>query len=357
MAIRRFETDEVDPFARGVEIGRFSADGIAWNLRSYRELFQVVGVDDGDLTRIGLTALENIERWSPALGAEARGLAEGAGVEPWEIGMLNARTEILATVGAIGEGECSTVVTLDEGRAPWTMQTWDWHDVSNEDQLVVRARVSADREVRYLTEFGILGKVGVNDAGLGSHFNILNHDDDGGTIGVPVHAVARAVLDGAENLEDAIRIARSAPVSASTVLTVVSGDAEGGRAVSIELSPSGAAVVEPDADGLLVHTNHFLDGALAEGEMVPAKSSTFPRLTHLRDRAARLRTADPVARAQAMLVHEADGAAVCCHPDPTLTFEHRWETLVTIGIDVERGQLQFHEGGPCQVTREGWQIF
>ncbi|WP_226531812.1 C45 family autoproteolytic acyltransferase/hydolase [Microbacterium paraoxydans] len=357
MTIRRFETDEVDPFARGAAIGRFSAEGIVWNLRSYRELFTVVGVDAGDLPRLGLAALENIERWSPALGAEARGLAEGAGVQPWEIGMLNARTEILAIVGAIGEGECSTVVTLDQGRAPWTMQTWDWHDVSNDDQLVVRARVRPDREVRYFTEFGILGKVGVNDAGLGSHFNILNHDDDGGEIGVPVHAVARRVLDDARDFDDAIRIARSAPVSASTVLTVVAGDAEGGRAVSIELSPGGAAVVHPDEDGLLVHTNHFLDATLAEGEMVPDKSSTFPRLTHLRERSARLRTADPVARAQAMLVHEADGAAVCCHPDPALTFEHRWETLTTIGVDVERAELQFHEGGPCRVTREGWQSF
>ncbi|WEK61532.1 MAG: C45 family autoproteolytic acyltransferase/hydrolase [Candidatus Microbacterium colombiense] len=357
MAIRRFETDEVDPFARGVEIGRFSADGIAWNLRSYRELFEVVGVAAADLPRIGLTALENIERWSPPLGAEARGLAEGAGVEPWEIGVLNARTEILATVGAIGEGECSTVVTLADGRAPWTMQTWDWHDVSNADQLVVRARVRPDREVRYFTEFGILGKVGVNDAGLGSHFNILNHDDDGDGIGVPVHAVARGVLDGADDIDEAIRIARSAQVSASTVLTVVSGGAGGGRAVSIELSPSGAAVVEPDDDGLLVHTNHFLADALAEGELVPATSSTFPRLTHLRDRSELLRTADPVARAQAMLVHESDGAAVCCHPDPSLTFEHRWQTLLTIGIDVEGGHLEFHPGGPCTVTREEWQIF
>ncbi len=357
MAIRRFETDEVDPFARGAAIGRFSADGVAWNLRSYRELFAAVGVSEEDLPGIGRRALENIERWSPALGAEARGIAAGAGVEPWEIGMLNARTEILATVGAIGEGECSTVVALDAGRAPRTMQTWDWHDVSNEDQLVVRARLSADREVRYFTEFGILGKVGVNDAGLGAHFNILNHQDDGGAVGVPVHAVARAVLDGADDIAGAIRVARSAAVSASTVLTVVAGGARGGQAVSIELSPSGAVVVTPDEDGILVHTNHFLDAVLAQGEMVPATSSTFPRLRRLQERRDRFRTDDPVARAQAMLLHEADGAAVCCHPDPALSFEHRWETLITIGIDVERGRLQFHEGGPCRVTREGWQSF
>lgn len=357
MAIRRFETDEVDPFARGAAIGRFSADGVVWNLRGYRELFGVVGVVADDLPEIGRMAHERIEAWSPALGAEMRGLAEGAGVELWEIGMLNARTEILATVGAIGEGECSTVVTLADGRSPRTMQTWDWHDVSNSDQLVVRARVGPEREVRYFTEFGILGKVGVNDAGLGAHFNILNHDDDGDGIGVPVHAVSRAVIDGATDIDGAIRIARSARVTASTVLTVVSGDSRRGRAVSIELSPSGAAIVHPDADGLLVHTNHFLDSTLAQGEMVPATSNSFPRLTHLRDRSEQLRTEDPVARAQAMLVHDVDGAAVCCHPDPALTFEHRWETLLTIGIDVENGRLEFHEGGPCQVTRDGWQTF
>lgn len=358
MTIRRFETDELDPHARGVALGRFGADEIAANVAGYTELFTVVGVRPDDLPGLGRAAAERIEVWAPDLGAELRGQAEGAGLELWQLGLLNARTEVLATVGAIGEGECSTSVVLPEIGPPRTVQTWDWHDVSNDDTLVVRYRARPGHEVRYFTEFGILGKIGVNSAGIGVHFNILNHASDGDGIGVPVHAVARQVLEQATTLDDAIGIARSAAVTASTVLTIVSYRDGRADAACVELSSGGTAVVRPADDRILLHTNHFLDDTLAAGEMVPGTSSTYPRLQHLRDRLDALTSSDAVERASVgMLVHEADGAPVCCHPDPALSFEHRWQTLLTIALDVEGGHLQFHEGGPCTVTRESWELF
>lgn len=357
MTVRRFETDELDPYARGVALGRFGAEEIAANVAGYRELFEVVGVLPDDLPGLGRQAADTIEAWAPDLGAELRGQADGAGLELWQLGLLNARTEILATVGAIGEGECSTSVVLPETGPPRTVQTWDWHDVSNDHTLVVRYLARPGHEVRYFTEFGILGKIGVNSAGLGVHFNILNHSGDGEGIGVPVHAVARQILERAISLDAAIEIARSATVTASTVLTVVSYRDGRADAACIELSPGGTAVVRP-VDGVLLHTNHFLDDALAAGEMVPGTSSTYPRLGHLRDRLGALTSEDAVERASVgMLVHEADGAPVCCHPDPALSFEHRWQTLLTISLDLAGGHLQFHDGGPCTVTRDSWQVF
>lgn len=358
MTVRRFETDELDPYTRGLALGRFGAEEIAANVAGYSELFAVVGVIDGDVPGLGEQAIARIDAWAPHLADELRGVADGAGLELWQIGMLNARTEVLATVGAIGEGECSTVVVLPETGAPRTVQTWDWHDVSNDETLVVRYLARPGHEVRYFSEFGILGKIGVNSAGIGVHFNILNHAGDGDGIGVPVHAVARAVLDRATTLEEAVDLARSAAVSASTVLTIVSYADGRAEALCVELSSGGTAVVRPADDGFLLHTNHFLDAALAEGDLVPATSNTYPRLTLLGERRLALSSTDPVERASVgMLVHEAEGAPVCCHPDASLSFEHRWQTLLTIALDVEGGHLEFHEGGPCTVTRESWQVF
>ncbi|GIT79793.1 hypothetical protein LLS1_14620 [Leifsonia sp. LS1] len=357
MTVRRFETTQTDPFLRGEELGRAFADGIAANIAGYTELFEVVGVAADDLPALGLTAIERLASWRPALADELHGLAAGSGRAAWELGMLNARTEILATVGAIGEGECSTSVYLPETGAPRTVQTWDWHDVSNDDTLVVRSRTAEGREVRYFTEFGILGKIGVNNDGVGVHFNILNHAEDGGGMGVPVHAVARGVLDGAGTLEEAVAIALSAEVTASTVLTIVAASAAGPQAVSVELSPGGHATVLPSDGGLLLHTNHFLDDRLAAGELVPGTSSSYRRLDRLRERRASLSSSDPLRRVAGMLIHEADGAPVCCHPDPHLAFEHRWQTLLTISLDLEHAHLQFHEGGPCTASRESWQVF
>jgi isopenicillin-N N-acyltransferase-like protein len=357
MTVHRFESETADPFDRGVELGEFGAAQIAANVESYSELFEAVGVGRDQLREIGMAALTRIAAWSGDLSAEIAGYAFGARVEPWMIGLLNARTEVLATVGAMGEGECSTVVVLPPSGAPRTVQTWDWHDVSNDETLVVKYVARAGHVVRYFTEFGIVGKVGVNSAGIGVHFNILNHTADGDGIGVPVHVVARAVLDRATSLEEAIEIIGSAAVTASTVLTVVEFVNGVSRAASVELSPAGVGVVHTPADGFLVHTNHFLDPVLAHSEMVPPTSSSYPRLRLLHERHGALAAMDPLQRAVAMTVHESDGAPVCCHPDPAQTFENRWQTLLTISLDVENSALQFHEGGPCTATRETWQVF
>lgn len=200
----------------------------------------------------------------------------------------------------------------------------------------------------------MLGKIGVNDAGLGVHFNILSHQDDGESIGVPVHAVARRVLDEAATVAETVDLARSARVSASTVLTVVTYDGRHGEAASIELSPRGTAVVRPDADGVLLHTNHFLDPELALGEEAAAAASTHPRYKRLSDRRELIVSADPARWLELMRVHEEDGAPLCCHPKPGLEFQHQWRTLLTLMIDLGGRRLRYHAGEPCTATDDSW---
>ncbi|MBN9326030.1 MAG: hypothetical protein J0I87_03820, partial [Cellulomonas sp.] len=115
----------------------------------------------------GEQACAAIESWAPDLARELTGLAKGADVEAWQLGMLNARTEILATVGPLGEGECSTAVRLVPGAAPRTIQTWDWHDELDSAKTLVETPGPDGRTVKYFTEAGLLGKIGVSDAGVG----------------------------------------------------------------------------------------------------------------------------------------------------------------------------------------------
>jgi isopenicillin-N N-acyltransferase-like protein len=211
--------------------------------------------------------------------------------------------------------------------------------------------------VKYFTEFGLLGKIGLNGAGVGLHFNILNNRDDGGHVGVPVHAVARRVLEEASTLDEAVALAQSAEVSASTVLTVIAFDGALADAAFVELSPRRTAVIPAGGERLLVHTNHFLDEELSKGELSLDRSSTYPRRRMLTERADELTQRDPVRRAEALAIHAADGAEVCCHPDPALPFQLRWESLITIGLDLEASTLEFHDSRPCRVRRESWQSF
>ncbi|TKG71792.1 C45 family autoproteolytic acyltransferase/hydolase [Prauserella endophytica] len=337
--------------ARGRALGEACRDGIHETFAGYASLFAAHGLHPHHVRDHGRKALAEVGAWAPYLADEIAGIAEGSGLSAWKVGALNARTEILAAADVTGEGECSTSVVLPgDGTPPRTVQTWDWHDVLRDAMLAWTLEPAPGRRVATFTEHGVVGKIGVNDAGLGVHFNVLRHRSDSADIGVPVHVVARRVLDEATTVADAVRIARSARLSASTVLTVVTHD----DARCLELSPAGVAEVYPE-DGFLTHANHFLDPELSRGERTTADvSSTFERGTWLRERAAALRADDLTERAHALRAHGEDGAPVCAHAEETLPAHQRWESLATISIDVTDRRLHVHRGGPCQVGEESW---
>jgi isopenicillin-N N-acyltransferase-like protein len=267
---------------------------------------------------------------------------------------LNARTEVFAVAGGTAVTECSTVVELQgvDGSA-LAAQSWDWHEELADGWHVQSVRSDVGSYVG-LSEFGMLAKIGVNSAGLGIHFNLLRHESDAQPgygdgsealrAGVPVHLVAAAILGGATTLSEAVDLVHSAPVSASTVITVVTPE----EAASLEMSPAGVGVVEP-FDGWLVHTNHFLDPRLAEGEAVTQfVTTTFEREDLLRSRAKALTGPQDVDELATLLcAHAEDGAAVCRHPGPEDPHGYRSATLATVVLDPERRRAHVSEGGPC----------
>ncbi|MEU8103693.1 C45 family peptidase [Nonomuraea muscovyensis] len=348
-----FTSSRLDAAGRGREFGARWRTAVHANLDGYLKLFAAGGTGPGRVRELAERALASTAAWAPALADEIGGIAAGAGLEPWQVAALNARTEILAAARAVGEGECSTAVVLGGGRPPRTVQTWDWHDQLRDAPLLWAFEPRSGHRVRTFTEIGVLGKIGVNSAGLGVHFNILRHSADHAEAGVPVHAVARRILDEAISLDEATEIARSARTSASTVITVVT--LEGVRA--LEICPAGVGVVEAGAGGVLLHTNHFLDDGLAVGEdLGTERPGTYARLAHLEERAGELGDPDPTARARAMTAH-APEAAVCAHPDPDLPFDQRWETIAVISLDLPAGALRVHRGRLCQVAGTTWQTF
>ncbi len=346
--------DSADPGERGRQRGRFAADPLAASWPTYLDIFTATAESYGlpavDVRAVGSACEQPLREWSPQLWEEVGGVAAGAGIDPLDVLALNARTEVLAHARAT-LGECSTVVELagPTGSAV-SIQTWDWHaELASGWHL---QRVRGDRYAFVgLTEFGILAKIGVNEAGVGLHFNMLHHRSDasgheaGAVVGgVPVHLIARRVLGQAGSLAEAVEIIESAPVCASTVLTVVDGSA----AVAVEVSPAGAAVVAPE-NGWLVHTNHFLDSRLATGEGVADEGvTTFDRERLLTERVKGVgRPLDIEGLRRLLDAHDEDGAPVCRHPDGASAIGFRTETLAVIGLDSAARQVQVSAGGPC----------
>lgn len=117
-------------------------------------------------------------------------------------------------------------------------QNWDWHPDLASSTLVWVVEHPGGRFAT-LTEAGMLGKIGLNDAGLGVGLNLLTTTADGGAEGVPIHALLRAVLERCPSVEAAVELLCGATVRASSAVTV----ATTGDAVTVELSPGGPNVI------------------------------------------------------------------------------------------------------------------
>ena len=245
--IRYYRSAPASPRDRGRDFGAAHALRIAETARAYDALFAATAGQAVDVGPLGDEALASIREFSAACAAEIEGIAEGAGLPAGQVAALNARTEILATLRVRQRGECSTVVRLgDQGQPPLALQTWDWHDRFADSWLVWTVEHPDGHVVHTLTEYGVLGKIGVSSAGLGINLNILHHADDGGPARVPVHVLARNLLDSARNIGQALELIGATPVSASSALTITAAGADEPTAITAEVFPGGPRFVTPD---------------------------------------------------------------------------------------------------------------
>ncbi|UQX89213.1 C45 family peptidase [Jatrophihabitans telluris] len=356
--VTRFVSEPASPRHRGEQFGEAHREPIARTLSAYSELFSAVTTDQSwSLPAFGAQALDRIEAWTPELAEELHGIARGCGQTATTIAALNARTEILAALrnkgGARTPGECSTIVALGADHMV-AVQNWDWFVGMAGNWLVWEIEHADGRRTTTVTEYGILAKIGVNSAGVGALFNILHHRADGhGPVGVPVHVIARAVLDTAVDVDSALSLVSSATVSASTALTVMGPGAEGPTAVTAEIWPGGPSFV-PALDDLLLHTNHFLAPEAAEGDTEPTDApDTIARYEVLqRELVGRGHELD-VAGAVAVLTDHAGGSgALCCHPDPADPQTEQYQTLATVRLDLAQAAVHCTAGTPCLASTE-----
>ncbi|WP_349827032.1 C45 family peptidase [Brevibacterium litoralis] len=339
---------------RGTSRGRAAAAGIRYALDAYTTLFATKGIDARAQEEAARASLAALEDWDPGQVQELGAVAAAAGLEDWQVGLLAARTEVL-TLADSDPQECSTLAFRGAERS-FSVQTWDWNvefaEVWHLHTVDALTAGSAPADHRALhahagfAEYGMLGKIGMNDAGIGVHLNILKNTADVPG-GVPVHAILTAVLERAGTVEEAIDLVLSAPTTSSSVITVTGP----GRSVMIELSPTGKQVIE--ADGWLVHTNHFVGTELQEGAAeLSATSTSQARYALLTDRVADAPAPTSTADFLPLLSTSGDQAPVCCVVDPAKPFGQRSGTLVTVQLDPDARRVVLNPGNPKDTREE-----
>ena len=229
---------EQEPFARGERFGREQSGRVAHSVRAYLAMIRARrGWRRERVLEEALRYAAPIERYAPHLLAEMRGIAEGSGHALAEILTINARTELL--YGAAALPECTAVGVIPPASADGHVrlaQNWDWHPSMAGAMVLWAIRRPDGPDLLTLAEAGMVGKIGVNAAGLAMCINLLVSDHDGPEPAVPMHVILRRLLEAAGTVDEAIGLLAATPRASSC--NHLLADRRGGLA-SVEATPMG----------------------------------------------------------------------------------------------------------------------
>lgn len=253
------------------EIGRKHGEQgkaeVMQSLETYEKLFYgYSGINWNQAREQALTHIKAIETMHPHFIEEMEGLAEGAGVDFEDILVLNARSEIaLANYGhsnkLFADGCTAIGVTPPVSKETIIGQNWDWKASQANSLLLLEIEQTGLPTIKMVTEGGIIGKIGMNSAGIGVCLNALITNKK--TDQIPIHLGLRSVLNS-YTLDEAIAAIDNGKM-ASTANFLIGSDAGDGKATaaSYEVSPFGVDRLG-DGTGSTVHTNHICSTELTK---------------------------------------------------------------------------------------------
>lgn len=236
--------------------------------------------------------LQVLQDFDHALYEELLGIAEGSGLKPAEIVILNHYTD-MRDINPRGldlqveqtpkdPGGCS-VLYVPTPKGPLLGQTWDVHGTALDHVIMMHIRqpIDGDRahpsSALFFSVAGCLGMTGMNALGLGVTINNLNSLD--ARVGVVWPALVRKLLrqSSAAKARDVVM---GAPLGSGHHYVM----ADETEVFGIETSGTLKKITQTGADEIHLHTNHCLDAHMAKTHTIRPGSTTHQRyetLNHL----------------------------------------------------------------------------
>lgn len=312
------------PFERGLAHGRAFAPEIARIAAIRSELCQAQGLfrSDEELIAVAERHLPVLEAFDAALHQELLGIAEGSGLSPARLVVLNHYTDLkdldpTTVLGGAPRGpdpdrddECSAIVAgTPEGAI--LGQTWDMHGSAAPFVVMLHVPAWEGRPAAWVLSItGCLGMAGMNAAGVGVTINNLKSGD--ARVGIVWPAlVRRALAEG--SAEGARDVVVGAPLGSGHHYLV----ADARRAYGIETSGQLVEVWREldvsKSGGAFHHENHCLGREVAKVSSVASTSTTRERFAFLESSIA----ARPIESARDLWArlgsHEGHPRGVCTH--------------------------------------------
>jgi isopenicillin-N N-acyltransferase like protein len=262
-----------------------------------------------------------IERHTPDLLDEVRGIAEGAGVAFDRVLALNLMDEEWWFTAPSEPRDACTLIAVGpaQGRPTVLAQNMDLPEVMDGAQAILRYGDGAGRGGTVLTAAGMIGLTGVSSAGLGVCVNtlaMLNHSREG----LPVAFVMRGAL-AADSVARAAEFLARVPHASGQHYAL----ADPTEVAGYECSAAGA-VRSDRGGGRFCHTNH----PLASTDLDPAVPAEGREDSHVRLGAIESVAGDVATGADCERALADREAPLCVIPEPDrpwITFGSIWAEL------------------------------
>ncbi len=334
------------PAEVGFQHGTRCREMIRKNVTLYLRLFShYASLDRSQAVSLARRFVPVIRDFDPAILEEIRGIAEGAGLDFEEVLAINLRTELMYP-HQTATGECTSLAVLPEASAGGEVligQNWDWKPQMKGSTVLLEIEQDGKPGVVTLTEAGIVGKIGLNSAGLGACLNILKSPL--GRIGVPIHVLMRAILN-CERPGDAVqKIVTRERASNNNCLLAHAG----GAAIDFEMTPDRYDFIYPER-GVLVHANNFTSERLRPLDTGVAEyPDTLLRFGRAREKALKKAggiTVDDVKEILRDHLNHPD--SICRHPDGQDPEMEQCQTVASIIMNLSRKEVHVAAGPPCE---------
>jgi isopenicillin-N N-acyltransferase-like protein len=278
----------------------------------------------------------------PQYVRELEGMAEGAGVSFDDIMVVNAMEGV--TMDALHLTRCTSMAVNEERTADGHVlvaHNEDWLPEDEQDVYLVHATPDDEPQFLAMSYGGLLVNIGFNAAGIAQCCDSVYPKDL--RIGIPRVFLSRGVL-AAENPEDAIR-RTVLPHRAAGYNHLLVHDS--GEQYNVEVSARRYAVLSGE-DGLIMHTNHYLDYnmQLVENE---AEELIATRVRFFR--AQRLLKQIPLHTLKTLKTIQRDHVnfpnSICNHCTDDIKPLDRQKTINALIIDLTAKTMHISWGNPC----------
>jgi isopenicillin-N N-acyltransferase-like protein len=335
------------PYEMGKIHGRVLAKDIQTNLQLYFMMLRgLTGLEPEQCLKHTGRILDVMQTDAPHLLEEMEGIAHGANISLPEILFLNARSELMSMGRSPDNppGECTAIGLTGErtlSGTPLLVQNWDWHERVRQTTAVFRIQPAQQPKAIFLAEAGQVGKIGINENGVGVLLNILIIG--GMRYGLPIHVLLRRVLE-ADDTAEAVALVENADRAGASHFLIGDkiGDIKG-----LELMPQTLKKMVP-TEGALVHTNHYCDADLAKkdvGRLIMTDS--FARLDRAQTLISKHRRWDDQRLAEILTNHDDAPGSICRHARAEDEEFFRVDTIASCIIDLAGSKMRISYGQPC----------